>query len=93
MKLRIDRKEDRQKEAKQRHTDYSKLSADQKLARLDQKLGTGVGAVKQRESLLNPPAPPKLRKDKETKTPKKTKHPKRKNTSKYKQKKEKQETD
>lgn len=51
MKLRGDRKEIRQKEADERQAEYDKLTPKQKLAKLDQKLGKGVGAKKQREKL------------------------------------------
>lgn len=35
----------------QRNTEYSKLTTPEKLARLDKKLGAGVGASKQRARL------------------------------------------
>ena len=51
MKLRHDRKADRQAEAKERQEAYNKLTPKQKLDKLDKKLGEGVGAKKQRAKL------------------------------------------
>ena len=51
MKLRKDTAEMRKKEAKQRQEAYDKLTPKEKIARLDQKLGKGVGATKQRARL------------------------------------------
>ena len=51
MKLRLDRKAIRQAEAKERQKAYDDLTPAQKIARLDAKLGKGVGAKKQRERL------------------------------------------
>lgn len=44
-------KEQRQAEAKARQDAYSKLTVQEKIAKLDAKLGVGVGAVKQRKRL------------------------------------------
>ena len=52
MKLRHDRKAQRQSEAQARQASYDKLSPKEKLARLDKKLGKGQGAKKQRERLM-----------------------------------------
>ena len=49
---RHDRKGDRVAEAKERQADYNKLTPKQKLTKLDNKLGEGVGAVKQRAKLI-----------------------------------------
>jgi len=51
MKLRKDGKEDRQKEAKERQEAYNKLTATQKLAKLDTKYGKGQGATKERAKI------------------------------------------
>ena len=51
MKLRQDRKEKRKREAKERQEAYNKLSPQQKIASLDNKLGKGIGATKQRAKL------------------------------------------
>ena len=51
MKLRKDRQADRQKDAKARQAAYDKLSPQEKIAHLDKKLGTGVGAKKQRAKI------------------------------------------
>ena len=51
MRLRKDTASDRKEEAKDRQEAYAKLSKKQKIAKLDEKLGKGVGAVKQRERL------------------------------------------
>jgi len=48
MKLRKDYKSERQKEAKERQEAYDKLTATQKLAKLDAKYGKGQGATKER---------------------------------------------
>ena len=42
----------RRAEADVRNEEYRALTAEQKLARLDAKLGAGVGAVKERSSLF-----------------------------------------
>jgi len=44
--------EAKQKEAKERQAEYSKLSVAEKIAKLDKKLGKGAGAVKERAKLL-----------------------------------------
>lgn len=41
----------KQKEADERKEAYDKLSVKEKIARLDQKFGVGIGAKKQRERL------------------------------------------
>jgi hypothetical protein len=51
MRLRPDRKTARQEEAKERNTAFKKLSKEEKIAKLDAKLGKGKGAKKQREKL------------------------------------------
>ena len=51
MRLRPDRKANRQKEAKERQAIYNKLSPTERIARLDKTLGKGVGAKKQRAKL------------------------------------------
>lgn len=51
MKLRADRKEIRQKEAATRDEENAKLTPEAKLAKLDNKLGAGVGAKKERARL------------------------------------------
>jgi len=51
MKLRKDKKEQRQKEAKARQAAYNKLTPKEKIAALDMKLGKDVGAEKQRKKL------------------------------------------
>ena len=51
MRLRPNRKEDRQADARDRQTAYNKLTPKQKLARLDETLGKDVGATKQRAKL------------------------------------------
>lgn len=43
----------RKKGADERNQRWQKLSAEQKLAELDERLGKGVGAKKQRVKLLN----------------------------------------
>ena len=53
MKLRPDRKEIRQKEAKERQAAYDKLTPEQKIARLDELHGVGRGATKERKRLEN----------------------------------------
>ena len=44
-------------EAVVRQTAYNELTTAEKIRRLDEKLGVGVGAVKQRARLAKPPAP------------------------------------
>ena len=51
MNTRLDRKQIRQDEAKERNAAYAKLTPAQKLARLDAKLGKDIGAIKQRSKL------------------------------------------
>ena len=51
MKLRQDRKGIRQKEAQERQEEYNKLTPQQKIDRLDKKLGKGKGETKQRKKL------------------------------------------
>lgn len=51
MKLRMDRKTDRQNEAKERQAIYDKLTPKQKLAKLDKMFGQGVGAKKERAKI------------------------------------------
>ena len=46
MKLRMDGKTERQKEAKERQAIYNKLTPKQKIAKLDKMFGKGVGAKK-----------------------------------------------
>lgn len=55
-KLRAHRQKLRE-EAIVRQTEYAALSTAEKIRRLDEKLGVGVGAVKQRARLAKPPAP------------------------------------
>lgn len=43
--------ENRQKEATARQAEYSKLTTEQKIEKLDFKLGKGIGAKKERERL------------------------------------------
>ncbi len=45
-------KEVKRKEAEERQENYNKLTATQKIAKLDKKLGKGIGAKKERESFL-----------------------------------------
>ena len=45
------KKELKRKEAEDRQEEYDKLTPTQKLKRLDEKLGKGVGAAKERERL------------------------------------------
>ena len=65
MKLRKDRREKRQREAQERQEAYDKLTPKQKMAKLDQKFGKGIGAKRQRERLSKQIQPPtcRLRKD------------------------------
>ena len=51
MKLRNDYKSERQKEAKERQEAYNKLTATQKLAKLDAKYGKNQGAKKERAKI------------------------------------------
>ena len=45
-------KSQRREEAEQRQKEYDKLTIDEKIKKLDDKLGQGVGAKKQRAKLL-----------------------------------------
>ena len=47
-------KENRRNAAIERAKEYSSLNAEQKIKRLDDRLGKGIGAVKERKKLLNP---------------------------------------
>jgi hypothetical protein len=51
MRVRHDRKKLKQREADERATAYGRLTPGQKLTKLDDKLGKGVGAKKQRDKL------------------------------------------
>ncbi len=51
MRLRPDRKPERVKEGEARNAAWAKLSAAQRLADLDQRLGKGRGATRQRRIL------------------------------------------
>ena len=53
MKRHHERVKQRQVEAKERDAAYARLTPKQKIDRLDQKLGKGVGAKKQRERLAS----------------------------------------
>ena len=46
-------KEDKKEEAIERQAAYKELTPDQKIAKLDAKLGKGVGAKKERAKLSN----------------------------------------
>lgn len=46
-------KEQKRQEAEQRQVAYDGLSTEQKIGKLDDKLGKGVGATKQRKRLLH----------------------------------------
>ena len=45
-------KETRQAKAKERQAEYNKLTVAERIAKLDKKLGKGIGAVKERAKLL-----------------------------------------
>ena len=45
-------KSQRREETKQRQQEYDKLSVDEKIKKLDDKFGKGIGAKKQRAKLL-----------------------------------------
>jgi hypothetical protein len=96
MRLRLDRQKQRQEEAAARQAAYNRLTIAQKIARLDEKLGTGVGAKKQRAKLEAALAnPPKTKTDEPAKEKGKDKASKKgkgkpKSKSKYQQKKERQ---
>jgi len=51
MRLRKDRLESRQQEAKDRKEAYAKLTDEDKIKRLDINFGVGIGAKKQRARL------------------------------------------
>lgn len=51
MRLRHDRKTIKKRETDERSVAYAKLSFKEKLSKLDENLGKGVGATKQRERL------------------------------------------
>ena len=51
MRLRTDKRYDRQEDAKDRKAEYVKLSDLEKIKKLDDKLGNGLGAKKQRKRL------------------------------------------
>ena len=48
---RFSAREARRQEAIKRAEEYGKLSAEEKIRRLDARLGVGIGAVKEREKL------------------------------------------
>ncbi len=48
------RLEKRRKEAMERQEEYLKLTIEEKILKLDRKLGCGIGAAKQRIKLLSP---------------------------------------
>ena len=50
-KKRNDRKELRHKEALERQAEYDRLTVEGKLRRIDERLGEGVGATKERARL------------------------------------------
>ena len=51
MRLRADRRSERRSEAQKRNADWAALSPKQKLTELDQRLGKGTGATRQRKLL------------------------------------------
>ena len=75
MKLRKDRLKLRQEEATERANAYAKLTPAQKIAKLDELYGKGIGAKKQRGKLQialeKTPAPKVIEKTEKTEAPKK----------------------
>jgi hypothetical protein len=49
------RRTERQKQAIERQESYNELTTEQKIAKLDKKLGKGAGAVREREKLSKKP--------------------------------------